>query len=50
MELNFNFVKCVEERVAFSDTYAKYLEDRNSRSTVYYTKNNDGKITEHYTP
>ena len=48
MELNFNYVECIEERVAFSDTYTQFLEDRNNRFTVYYTKNNDGQIIEHY--
>lgn len=48
MNLNGNFTECIEERVAFSDTYSEYLKSRNSRSTAYYTRNQEGEILEHY--
>jgi|TARA_Y100000385_G_scaffold291991_1_gene375606 3-deoxy-D-manno-octulosonate 8-phosphate phosphatase (KDO 8-P phosphatase) len=48
MELHFNYLECIQERVAFSETYSRYLKERNNGGTIYYTKNSEGEIIEHY--
>ncbi len=48
MNINGNFIKCIEERVEFSSLYENYLDSRNNRSTTYYTRNTGGEVIEHY--
>lgn len=44
--LSENFNKTIEERVRFSNTYAKYLEKRNSLDTLIYSIKNGEVVLE----